>query len=94
MTVIHWPLKFETERLVLRPIEPDDYHTWYTAMVERRPRQHNYDDDLVNLDGLDAAWFATVCEDHREYALHDQCYNWSVFHKQTGQHLGKIDLST
>jgi ribosomal-protein-alanine N-acetyltransferase len=39
-------------------------------------------------------WFADACKLHRESALKDDCYNWVVFHKQTHQHLGKIDLST
>jgi RimJ/RimL family protein N-acetyltransferase len=63
-------------------------------MLERRPRQHQYDDDLLSLDGLDADWFAGACDHHRKSALSDQCYNWTAFHKQTHQHLGKIDLST
>lgn len=93
MTQIPWPIRLETERLILRQIEPDDYQAWHTAMVERRPRQHKYD-DLISLDGLDATWFAKACKLHQESALNDHGYNWTVFHKQTHQHLGKIDLFT
>lgn len=94
MTSIPWPIRLETERLVLRQIEPGDYQAWYTAMLGRQLRQHKYDDDLISLDGLDAEWFANACDLHRESALNDHGYNWNVFHKQTNQHLGKIDLST
>ena len=63
-------------------------------MAEHRPKQHQYDDGQIDLDGLDADWFIGVCERHRASALNDECYNWVVFHKQTNQHLGTIDLST
>jgi ribosomal-protein-alanine N-acetyltransferase len=91
---IPWPITLETERLVLRSIEPGDYQAWYDAMLGRLPQQHKYDDDLVELDGLDADWYADACKLHQESALKDDCYNWVVLHKETHQHLGKIDLST
>lgn len=63
-------------------------------MQARLPRQHPYDDDLLDLEDLDADGFAHICEDHQAAASTDQGYNWGVFHQQTGQHLGKIDLTT
>ncbi|NEQ42180.1 MAG: GNAT family N-acetyltransferase [Leptolyngbya sp. SIOISBB] len=94
MTTIAWPLRLETQRLVLRPIEPDDYQACWASTQARLPQQHPYDDDLLDLEELDADGFAQICEDHQAAALNDQGYNWSIFHKQTNQHLGKIDLTT
>ncbi|MEO1634010.1 MAG: GNAT family N-acetyltransferase [Cyanobacteria bacterium J06631_9] len=94
MTKIPWPIRLETERLVLRQVEPGDYQAWYTAVLNRRPRQHKYDDDLDSLDGLHADWFANICEKLLEGALRDEAYHWNVFNQQTGQHLGQISLST
>ena len=91
---IAWPLRLETERLVLRSLDPSDYETWSAAMQARLPRQHSYDDDPFDLEGLDADAFAQICADYQTAALNDQGYNWSIFHKQTHQHLGQIDLTT
>ncbi|MEM9486329.1 MAG: GNAT family N-acetyltransferase [Cyanobacteria bacterium P01_F01_bin.116] len=94
MTSISWPIRIETERLVLRQIEPGDYQAWYDAMLRRRPCQHKYDDSLVEFDGLDSAWFAQICKEFHQSALDDEAYRWNVYHQQTGQQLGQIGLST
>jgi RimJ/RimL family protein N-acetyltransferase len=94
LTEINWPLRIETERLILRALEPGDYQAWYGAMSERLPKQHKYDDDPIDLEQFDAKWLARVVERHQRSARNDLVYNWIVFHKQTNQHLGKIDLST
>ncbi|MEM1311044.1 MAG: GNAT family protein [Cyanobacteria bacterium P01_H01_bin.153] len=89
-----WPLRLETERLILRPLEPNDYQAWRTAMAGRLPPQHKYDDGPIDLTDLDADWFAQMCTDQYETALKDESYDWEVFHGQTNQHLGKVDLFT
>lgn len=94
MSAIPWPITIETERLVLRSLELSDYQACYDALAGHLPKQHQYDDGQVDLEELDADWFTDACELHRESALKDYCYNWVVFHKETHQHLGKIDLLT
>jgi ribosomal-protein-alanine N-acetyltransferase len=94
LTEISWPITLETERLVLRSLEPSDYQACHNALDGQLPKQHQYDYGHVDLGELDANWFADACKLHRESALIDYCYNWVVFHKQTHQHLGTIDLST
>jgi [ribosomal protein S5]-alanine N-acetyltransferase len=37
-----WALTIETERLILRPLEPSDYESWYAGFSGRLPQQQNY----------------------------------------------------
>lgn len=39
-----WTLTIETERLILRPQEAEDYETWYAGFSGRLPQQHKYTD--------------------------------------------------
>ena len=94
MTEISWPITLETERLVLRSLEPSDYQAWYEAMACHLPKQHPYDEGQVDLEGMDTDWFVGVCKRLREDAQKDDCYSWIIFHKETHQHLGKVELST
>lgn len=89
-----WTLTLETERLILRPQRPDDYQAWYAAFSERLPKQHNYDEGPISLDGCNANWFSHICQYHQEQALNDYAYIWGIFSKHAGQHLGNVDLST
>ena len=45
-------LRTETERLVLRLIEEDDYSSWLTEYENRLPSQHKYDEAFVRKNGL------------------------------------------
>lgn len=94
MNPISCNLKIETERLILRLQESDDYEAWYTGFAGRLPQQYKYDEGPINLEGCDADWFAKVCQHHQEQALADYAYIWSVFSKSIKQHLGHVDLST
>ncbi|MEM1278952.1 MAG: hypothetical protein AAGG53_02765 [Cyanobacteria bacterium P01_H01_bin.152] len=75
MSAIPWPITLETERLVLRSLEPSDYPAWHAAMTGHLPKQNPYDDGQVDLEGLDEDWFADTCKLHRDSALKDYCYN-------------------
>jgi [ribosomal protein S5]-alanine N-acetyltransferase len=89
-----WILKIETERLILRLQQPDDYQAWYAGFANRQPQQSKYDEGAIQLDSFDREWFADSCKFHQEQALSDYAYIFGIFSKQTNQHLGYVDLST
>jgi RimJ/RimL family protein N-acetyltransferase len=89
-----WALTIETERLILRPQEPDDYKPWYAGYSGRLPHQYKYDEGQVSLDGCDLNWFSNLCKRHQQQALSDYAYIFGVFSKKTNQHLGNVDIST
>ena len=83
-----------TKRLILRPLQPNDYEHWYAGFSGRLPKQHRYDDGLVSLDHCDRQWFVDLCQRHQQESLNDQFFGLGIFSRQTGQHLGNIDFST
>lgn len=89
-----WDLTIETQRLILRPQQPDDYESWYVGYSGRLPKQSKYDEGQINLDGCDADWFSNLCRRHQQQALSDYAYIFGVFSKQNNQHLGNVDIST
>jgi [ribosomal protein S5]-alanine N-acetyltransferase len=89
-----WTLKIETERLILRPQQSDDYNSWYAGFANRLPQQSKYDEGAIKLDSFDREWFSNSCKHHQEQALSDYAYIFGIFSKQTNQHLGYVDLST
>jgi [ribosomal protein S5]-alanine N-acetyltransferase len=90
----HWPLRIETDRLILRPQEPRDFKAWYDGFVNRSPARSTYDEGQIDMARCNPDWFLGICERHQEQALRDYAYILGVFSKQTHQHLGNVDLST
>ncbi len=87
-------IEINTERLILRPQQPTDYESWYAGFIARLPKQHQYDEGKVDMDGCDYAWFSDLCDRHQELALKDWVYVFGIFDRQTNEHLGNIDIST
>jgi [ribosomal protein S5]-alanine N-acetyltransferase len=94
MSETSWALTIETERLILRPLNPSDYESWYAGFSSRLPQQHKYDEGQICLEGCDRDWFAGLCDRHQKQALSDYAYIFGVFSKPTNQHLGFVDIST
>lgn len=94
MDKISWDLTLSTERLILRPQKPNDYEAWYAGFSGRLPSQYQYDEGIVDLEGCDLDWFAALCQRHQQQAIMDRAYIFAIFLRETGQHLGHVDLST
>jgi ribosomal-protein-alanine N-acetyltransferase len=94
MVKASWTLTIETDRLILRPQESGDYESWYAGFAGRLPRQYQYDEGQISMDGYTPVWFADLCKRHQQQALSDYAYIFGVFSKQTNQHCGNIDIST
>jgi len=94
MAETSWALTITTERLILRPQQPNDYEVWYAGFAGRMESQHQYDDGLVSLEHCDHEWFANQCQRHQQEALSDLFFIFGIFDRNTGQHFGNIDLST
>ncbi|HIK43824.1 MAG TPA: GNAT family N-acetyltransferase, partial [Leptolyngbyaceae cyanobacterium M65_K2018_010] len=91
---IPWPLRLETDRLILRPFQPKDFEAWCTGLAGRLPQQYPYDEGPISLESYDEAWFTALCQRHQEQARQDYAYIFGIFCKGTQRHLGHADLST
>lgn len=91
-------LKFEftseTERLVIRPLNYDDYENWLNEFENRYPSQNPYDQGKIDMSECTLEWFHNLVDKHQELALSDIAYVFGVFRKEDGTHLGMVDFST
>lgn len=84
----------ETERLIIRPYNKEDYSNWLTQFNNRMPSQHKYDDGKVDMSICTEEWFRELVNHHQQLASDDKVYVLGVFRKEDNVHLGAIDFST
>lgn len=82
--------KSETERLILRPLENDDYERWLEGFRNRLPKQYKHDEHKMDLDGWTQEKFNNVVNRHEQLAIQDDGYILSVFRKSDSKHLGMV----
>jgi [ribosomal protein S5]-alanine N-acetyltransferase len=87
-------LRTETERLVIRLIEEDDYTSWLSEYENRLPSQHQYDEGKLDMSICTKEWFINLVSKHHQMAKDDQVYVLGIFGKVDHAHLGFVDFST
>jgi [ribosomal protein S5]-alanine N-acetyltransferase len=86
--------KTETERLIIRPYNKEDYSNWLTQFENRLPAQHKYDEGKVDMSICTEEWFGKLVDNHQQMASDDKVYVFGIFRKEDNAHLGAIDFST
>jgi ribosomal-protein-alanine N-acetyltransferase len=84
----------ETERLVIRPYQKNDYRNWLNQYQNRLSSQYKYDEGKVDMSEYTEEWFNDWVEKIQQMNLSDSVYVFGVFRKEDGVHIGKIDIST
>jgi [ribosomal protein S5]-alanine N-acetyltransferase len=84
----------ETERLVIRPLEKEDYLNWLTQFENRLPSKHKYDEGKIDMSICTKEWFYNLVEKHQQLAVDDKVYVFGIFRKVDKAHIGSIDFST
>lgn len=85
----------ETERLVLRPLQEQDYERWLKGCQGRLPSQYKYDDEKVDLSGWTQDKFNhEVVAKFQQLANRDEAYVFGVFRKSDQKHIGKVEFCT
>ncbi|WP_425541987.1 GNAT family N-acetyltransferase [Alkalibacillus silvisoli] len=84
----------ETERLIIRPLNENDYENWLNEFTNRFPSQHRHDMGKMDMSKCSYEWFKNLINQHQELALTDTAYIFAVFLKEDGRQLGKVDFST
>ncbi|MFD2445115.1 GNAT family N-acetyltransferase [Bacillus sp. CGMCC 1.16607] len=90
--MINSNLHIETERLIIRPFEKEDYFNWYTQFDQRLPSQYKYDDGHRGMSSCTEEWFTKWIEGFKASAEKDEMYNLGVFRKEDGVNVGKVEL--
>ena len=87
-------LSAETERLILRPYQIEDYANWLKQHNERKVAQTKYDNGYSDMSSYTKESFGNWIADFHRRALKDEMYVLGVFRKSDGVHIGKIELFT
>lgn len=88
-------IQSETERLVLRPLQEQDYERWLEGMNDRLPSQYKYDDEKVDFSGWTQEKFNNeVVTKLQTLATQDEAYVFGIFRKSDQKHIGKVELCT
>ncbi|MDG0820766.1 GNAT family N-acetyltransferase [Staphylococcus equorum] len=84
-------LHFTTQRLIIRPLEENDYETWLRGFVNRKPSQFKYDKGQVDMSESTEPWFAALIVRQQQAIEADDLYIFGVFDKEMN-HLGMLDI--
>ena len=85
---------YKTQRLVLRPIEFDDYEAWIRCQDLMLPQQDQFDIAPAPLQRRGKKSFRATVFRQRRTAKKDLAYIWQVVSKKTGELMGWIDVAT
>nr|WP_289039427.1 GNAT family N-acetyltransferase [uncultured Allobacillus sp.] len=88
-------LQLKTDRLVIRPLQNQDYERWLEGCRNRFPSQYKYDDDKMDLSGWTQQKFNDdVVSKLQKYADQDEAYVFGVFRRSDQKQIGKVELET
>ena len=86
-------LPIETERLIIRPFQKEDYINWYTQFNNRYPSQYKDDEGRpLDMSSLTKDWFFKWINGFNELEKNDVMYNFGIFRKEDGVNAGKVEL--
>lgn len=92
MLIPYSKIKRSTRRLLIRAYREDDYEGWREAQINRLPQQNKFDKGRPPKDHLTRSAFKKRIKQFQARANRDELYVFGIFNKQTGQHVGVVDL--
>lgn len=81
-----------SRRLVVRPYRLSDYEAWSKAMRERRAPVDKFDEGPPPPTHLTERAFKCRVDSYWSDAAIDQFYNYGVFDRKSGEHLGNVSI--
>lgn len=72
----------ETDRLIIRPFQNENFANWYKGFDERLPSQYKYDDGHSDMSNSTEEWFIKWIEWFIQAAKKDEMYILGVFRKE------------
>lgn len=92
MKDLQLPLYKETKRLIIRPLEVQDYENWAQAHSCLRPPQNEWDETNWNEGELTKKKFRELLRTQQQQRAKDHFYDFSIFRKDDGLLLGSVSL--
>lgn len=86
-------MMLETERLVLRFLEPEDLPMFAAGYAEDLPPQNRFDEGGFSVDFMTEDWYAALLARRREEAVRDYSYMLNIFRKADGVSLGECNIT-
>lgn len=83
-------LTYKTKRLILRPLELDDYETWKSFHLMKQKQKNMWDEDKKADFDLTKSAFKKSIKIQNENIKNDLTYKISVFCKKNGALLGDV----
>ncbi|MGT2715874.1 GNAT family N-acetyltransferase [Streptococcus respiraculi] len=83
----------ETSRLIIRPLDVNDYHSWLEGFNNRHTSMSSFDDGKLDMSMCDEQWYENLVNKHRQMRQEDYQYIYGVFDK-LNNHIGMIDIVT
>ena len=88
-------LVIESQRLIIRPFEKDDFVAWDHGYQNRLPSQYKYDDGFDDdSSAFTKKWYEELIQDFNETAKKDESYVFGIFRKEDGACIGELELIT
>jgi ribosomal-protein-alanine N-acetyltransferase len=84
---------YSTRRLLLRPLELNDFQAWVTSQERAEPARNKFDTSPVPQERRTRAVFnKSVRRQHRQSRA-DSVYVWNIVLKKTGELVGHMDIN-
>ncbi|MGX1195038.1 GNAT family N-acetyltransferase [Metabacillus sp. SLBN-84] len=84
----------ETERLIIRPLQKDDYENWLNEFEARHPSLNRHDSGKIDMSECTREWFHQLVDKYQRLALSDTAHVFDIFRKSDGRNIGTVDFST
>lgn len=82
----------KTRRLVLRPLDKNDYNVWFDAYTKGLPKQNKWDLDPKKAPDCSKAIFNKILRKLHRLAKMDDYYRYYIFERKSGSLIGQIDF--
>ncbi|NME07637.1 GNAT family protein [Psychrobacillus sp. BL-248-WT-3] len=87
-------LYLETDRLILRTFNEEDYESWSNGFNNRLPSQYKYDEGYKIMEKASNEWFSDWIKGFNKALENDEMYIMGIFRKEDGVNIGKVELIT
>ncbi len=87
------PIFYQTERLIIRPIQEDDYDSFVAGYKACLPSKNRFDEGHFDTDFKTPSWYQQLLERRRKEAETDYSYMLHLVRKEDGRSIGYCDIT-